>query len=66
MTRVWPVAGEGVGNSSYLVEVAAGADLVVDAGRDPRPYLRLACAHGLLRGGPADWASATGQPLEHA
>src|SRR5215472_3209955 len=54
MTRVWPVADEGLGNSSYLVEVADGAGLVVDAGRDPRPYLRLAAAHGLRVGFAAD------------
>ena len=47
MTRVWPVADEGLGNSSYLAEVADGVGLIVDPGRDPRPYLDLAAAHGL-------------------
>jgi glyoxylase-like metal-dependent hydrolase (beta-lactamase superfamily II)/rhodanese-related sulfurtransferase len=47
MTRVWPVADEGLGNGSYLAEVGDGAGLVVDPGRDPRPYLRLAAANGL-------------------
>src|SRR5215471_3322997 len=50
MTRVWPVADEGLGNSSYLAEVADGVGLVVDPARDPRPYLRLAEAHALRIG----------------
>jgi hypothetical protein len=41
------VADAGLGNSSYLAEVAGGVGLVVDPGRDPRPYLDLAAAHGL-------------------
>jgi glyoxylase-like metal-dependent hydrolase (beta-lactamase superfamily II)/rhodanese-related sulfurtransferase len=47
MTRIWPVTHEGLGNSSYLAEVADGLALAVDPGRDPRPYLSLAAAHGL-------------------
>jgi len=47
MTRIWPLPHEGLGNSSYLVEVADGLVLAVDPGRDPRPYLGLAAAHGL-------------------
>src|SRR6266851_3315913 len=47
MTRIWPLAHEGLGNSSYLAEVADGLALAVDPGRDPRPYLSLAAAHGL-------------------
>jgi len=47
MVRVWPVVDEGLGNGSYLAEVAAGTGLVVDPGRDPRPYLALAAARGL-------------------
>jgi len=47
MTRIWPLAHEGLGNSSYLAEVADGQALAVDPGRDPRPYLSLAAAHGL-------------------
>jgi rhodanese-related sulfurtransferase len=54
VTRVWPVADEGLGNSSYLAEVAEGVGLVVDPGRDPRPYLRLATAHGLRIGFTVD------------
>ena len=47
MARVWPVIDEGLGNSSYLAEVAEGLALAVDPGRDPRPYLDLAAARGL-------------------
>ncbi len=47
MTRIWPLPCEGLGNSSYLAEVADGLALAVDPGRDPRPYLGLAAAHGL-------------------
>src|SRR6266702_4048024 len=47
MTRIWPLPCEGLGNSSYLAEVAEGLALAVDPGRDPRPYLGLAAAHGL-------------------
>src|SRR6266581_712905 len=47
MTRIWPLPCEGLGNNSYLAEVADGLALAVDAGRDPRPYLGLAAAHGL-------------------
>jgi hydroxyacylglutathione hydrolase len=37
----------GLGNSSYLAEVAEGLALAVDPGRDPRPYLELAAANRL-------------------
>jgi glyoxylase-like metal-dependent hydrolase (beta-lactamase superfamily II)/rhodanese-related sulfurtransferase len=47
MTRIWPLTHEGLGNSSYLAEVADGLALAVDPGRDPRPYLGLAAGHGL-------------------
>ena len=47
MTRIWPLPCEGLGNSSYLAEVGSGLALAVDPGRDPRPYLGLAAAHGL-------------------
>src|SRR5258708_2498225 len=47
MTRIWPLTHEGLGNSSYLAEVAHGLALAVDPGRDPRPYLGLASAQGL-------------------
>lgn len=45
--RTWPVPDSGLGNSSYLAEVADGLALAVDPGRDPRPYLELAAANGL-------------------
>ena len=38
---------EGLGNASYLVEVAEGRALVVDPSRDPSPYLRAAAAWDL-------------------
>ncbi len=47
MTRIWPLPHEGLGNYSYLAEVAEGLALAVDPGRDPRPYLDLAAAQGL-------------------
>jgi hydroxyacylglutathione hydrolase len=46
-TKVVPIVDEGLGNSSYLVEVAEGRALVVDPSRDPVPYLRAAAAAGL-------------------
>jgi hydroxyacylglutathione hydrolase len=46
-TKVLPIVDEGLGNSSYLVEVAEGRALVVDPSRDPVPYLRAAAAAGL-------------------
>ena len=42
MPNVRPVVDEGLGNSSYLVEVAEGRALVVDPSRDPSSYLRAA------------------------
>jgi glyoxylase-like metal-dependent hydrolase (beta-lactamase superfamily II)/rhodanese-related sulfurtransferase len=45
--NVRPIVDEGLGNSSYLVEVAEGRALVVDPARDPSPYLRAAAAWGL-------------------
>jgi hydroxyacylglutathione hydrolase len=47
MTRIWPLPDAGLGNSSYLAEVAEGLALAVDPGRDPRPYLELAAANRL-------------------
>jgi hydroxyacylglutathione hydrolase len=37
-----PIVDEGLGNSSYLVELGDGRALVVDPGRDPAPYLAAA------------------------
>lgn len=54
MARIWTLADAGLGNSSYVAEVADGLALVVDPGRDPRPYLDLAAAHGLRVGFAAE------------
>ena len=37
-----PVVDEGLGNSSYVVDLGDGRALVVDPGRDPSPYLDAA------------------------
>jgi glyoxylase-like metal-dependent hydrolase (beta-lactamase superfamily II)/rhodanese-related sulfurtransferase len=39
---IHPIVEEGLGNSSYLVELGDGRALVVDPVRDPTPYLELA------------------------
>lgn len=44
--EVVPVIDEGLGNSSYVVEVDEGEAVVIDPFRDPRPYLRVAAARG--------------------
>lgn len=44
---VVPVVDEGLGNSSYLVDLGDGGALVVDPQRDPRPYLRALERRGL-------------------
>jgi hydroxyacylglutathione hydrolase len=36
------ILDEGLGNASYLVDLGDGSALVVDAGRDPRPYVEAA------------------------
>ena len=41
MVSVVPVVDEGLGNSSYLVDLGEGRALVVDPTRDISPYLRL-------------------------
>ena len=46
MVAVVPVTDEGLGNTSYVVEVDEGEAVVVDPFRDPRPYLRLAEERG--------------------
>src|ERR1017187_6045733 len=38
---------EGLGNSSYLVDLGDGRALAVDPGRDPGPYLAAAAHRGL-------------------
>jgi hydroxyacylglutathione hydrolase len=42
MATIHPVVDEGLGNSTYLVELGEGRALVVDPARDPTPYLELA------------------------
>ena len=44
---VRPIVDEGLGNASWLVDTGDGRALVVDPGRDLRPYLQLAERHGL-------------------
>lgn len=44
--EVIPVVDEGLGNSSYVVQVDDGEAVVVDPFRDPRPYLRIAASRG--------------------
>lgn len=46
-TNVLPIVDEGLGNSSYLVELGEGRAFVVDPSRDPRPYLYAAKARQL-------------------
>ena len=47
MVDVLPLVDEGLGNSSYLVNLGDGRALAVDPTRDPRPYRDLAAVHGL-------------------
>jgi glyoxylase-like metal-dependent hydrolase (beta-lactamase superfamily II)/rhodanese-related sulfurtransferase len=42
-----PVVDEGLGNSSYVVDLGDGRALVVDPARDPAPYLRAAAGRAL-------------------
>lgn len=42
-----PVVDEGLGNSSYVVDLGDGRALVVDPERDPAPYLRAAASRRL-------------------
>jgi hydroxyacylglutathione hydrolase len=42
MPTIHPVVDEGLGNSSYVVELGGGQALAVDPARDPTPYLELA------------------------
>jgi hydroxyacylglutathione hydrolase len=45
--HIVPVVDEGLGNSSYVVDLDDGRALVVDPERDPRPYLVAAAGRGL-------------------
>jgi hydroxyacylglutathione hydrolase len=42
MTGIHAIVDEGLGNSSYLVELGDGGAVVIDPCRDPTPYLDLA------------------------
>ena len=45
--EIIPVVDEGLGNSSYIVDLEEGQGLVVDPERDPGPYLAIAEKRGL-------------------
>jgi hydroxyacylglutathione hydrolase len=47
LSGVLSIVDEGLGNTSYLVDLGDGRALVVDPGRDPRPYQAEAVRHGL-------------------
>ncbi len=47
MSTVVPFVDEGLGNTSYLVDLGERRALVLDPWRDPRPYHRLAAERGL-------------------
>ncbi|HET6794513.1 MAG TPA: MBL fold metallo-hydrolase, partial [Acidimicrobiales bacterium] len=47
MTGILPIVDEGLGNSSYVVDLGDGRALVVDPERDPSPYLEAADQRGL-------------------
>lgn len=47
MPNIVPIIDEGLGNSSYLVELGDRRALVLDSERDPSPYLAAAAARGL-------------------
>jgi hydroxyacylglutathione hydrolase len=44
---VTPVVDQGLGNSSYVVDLGDGGALIVDPERDPRPYLEVLERRGL-------------------
>lgn len=62
---------EGLGNSSYLVDLGDGSALVVDPGRDPRPYLAeaekrsLQIAHAVETHLHADFVSGSSELAAH-
>jgi hydroxyacylglutathione hydrolase len=47
MVETVPITDEGLGNTSWLVDLGDGGALVVDPSRDPRPYLQEAGTRGL-------------------
>ncbi|HEU4946992.1 MAG TPA: hypothetical protein VFT31_07545 [Kribbella sp.] len=61
-----PVVDDGLGNSSYLVDLSDGRALAVDPSRDLRALRAEAERRDLivvLEGGAEDWAIATGKTL---
>ena len=47
VTPIHTVVDEGLGNSSYVVDLGDGRALVIDPSRDPRPYMEIAAHSGL-------------------
>src|ERR671930_2561063 len=47
MVEIVRFRDEGLGNSSYLVDLGDGRGLVLDPSRDPGPYLAAAARRGL-------------------
>jgi len=47
LLQITPFVDEGLGNSSYLVDLGDGRALVVDPVRDVAPYAQFAAKHGL-------------------
>jgi glyoxylase-like metal-dependent hydrolase (beta-lactamase superfamily II)/rhodanese-related sulfurtransferase len=47
VVEIVTIRDEGLGNSSYLVDLADGRGLVLDPSRDPGPYLAAAARRGL-------------------
>lgn len=45
--HVIPVVDEGLGNNAYVADLGDGGSLVVDPGRDPRPYMGVLERRGL-------------------
>ncbi len=45
--EIVPIVDTGLGNSSYLIDLGEGQGLVIDAERDPTPYLAAAEARNL-------------------
>lgn len=54
MKNLVPFVDEGLGNSSYLIDLGDGRALVIDPSRDPSPYLARAESLGLRVGFSAE------------
>jgi len=69
--EVVPLVEEGLGNSSYLLDLGDGRALAVDPGRDPAPYLaeaerrRWSVAFSLETHLHADFVSGSRELAEH-